>query len=209
MSKSDMSPTDVAKNLIPAKTAPQEEAPTIQHATILSRPDTTAKEAAQPAASQSQTEALKTAVNDSQSTRRMLRARTNRESQERAVDAIDRHLEMYETSTVGSPQKVEALQKIIATVTRYPKASVLNKVLEFFKKHKDDDWMGPMQALQGTTILDKTTNLRVRIFYSLMSDLASGRATKKTIQLDVIRNIFNSDDLVNWVAIKLNNSGRR
>lgn len=217
----NMSPTDVAKDLRPSgadtpSTPKQDKATTAAtHAKVLSRPDNTVHQAQVAAQAQNQATAaaadasLQAAAQEAQATQRVLRNRPQRSSQERAVDTVKRYLAMFENAAVGSKDKVEALQKIIAAVVRTPKATVLNEILAFFKAHKDDEWMGPMQALQSTEMLDKTTSIRVRTLYTFMTDLAAGTASNKTIQKEMIRTIFESDDLVNWISVKMANSGRR
>ena len=122
---------------------------------------------------------------------------------ERAVAAVKRHLETYKTSPVGSGARVEAITKVVDIVTRTPKKSVLDAVLAFFKENRNSEMLSPMNALQNISALDKSVTIRLRILYQLMSDIACGRANKRNISLEMIRNIFGSDDFVNWVAVRI------
>lgn len=195
-----MSPTEVSKEL--------REDTTKTQATVLSRPaDTQQAKAAQAErdskVSADQEQSLQQAAATAETQRQVIRNRIPRGSGERAIDTIHRYLLVFKNSPVGSPEKVDALQKIIATVSRFPRKAILDEILQFFRDNRDEDWLGPMQALQGTLTVDRSTNIKIRTFYGFMSELASGTATRKTISLDVIRNIFGSDELVNWVALKL------
>lgn len=204
-----LSPAEVAKQLkTPAATPPD-----TAHATILSKPDDTTKAKEETAARDAEVQAqqaaeLAKAADENDIKRQAFRERVNKSGHERAVDSVAVQLEIYKNSEVGSAQKVEAMQKILTTVKRYPKNNVLNTILDFFIQYKDEEWLGPLQALQGTAILDKSTNIRVRAFYEIMMELAKGTASKKTIALDMIRNLFESDDLVNWISVKMSQIGR-
>lgn len=199
----DMNPTEVAKDLRAANTDSQKQA--AQQAKVLSRPDTPAKASEDPSIAKTaevQSASLQSAAKEAATTRQ-IKQRVPRSSQERAVDTVNKYLGIFENAPVGSPDKVDALKNIVATVVRFPKKNVLNTILAFFKEHQDAEWLGPMQALQGTTVLDKTSSVRVRLLYETMMQLATGRASRKTISLDMVRNIFESDDLVNWLAVTM------
>lgn len=122
---------------------------------------------------------------------------------DRAVLAIKRNLDVYKTAEIGSMEKVEALSKITDTVMRLPKKPVLDTILAFFIENKDEDFLAPINALQNTTVLEKSINIRVRLLYEIMSSIARGTASRRTINLDMISNIFASDDILNWVAVKI------
>lgn len=202
-----ITPTDISKDL--RNDADKNKA----QAKVLSRPNDTedAKAAQDQRDAQikhDQQKSLDNAAKEAADRKSALLNRAPRSNDERAVDTVRRYLAIYKDSQVGSAAKLEALQKIIATISRFPKKSILDEILQFFRDHREDEWLEPMQALQGTLSTDRSTNIKIRTFYMFMSELASGRASRKTISLDVIRNIFGSDELVNWVALKLSHSGR-
>ena len=80
---------------------------------------------------------------------------------------------------------------------------MLDAVLTFFVNHRDDELLQENNALKNITELDITVHHKVRIFYAVMMELARGTATKKTISIEIIRNIFKTDDFPNWVAVKI------
>lgn len=112
-------------------------------------------------------------------------------------------LENFRTAPNGSSVKVTALVKMIDIVSKTPKKSVLDEVLAFFRKYKDEDFIQEQNALQGITTVDLTQHYRIRIFYSVMIGLARRTATRKNTSINMIRTIFNSDEIANWVAIQL------
>lgn len=112
-------------------------------------------------------------------------------------------LENFRTAPNGSSIKVTALVKMIDIVSKTPKKSVLDEVLAFFRKYKNEDFIQEQNALQGITTVDLTQHYRIRIFYSVMIGLARRTATRKNTSINMIRTIFNSDEIANWVAIQL------
>lgn len=92
---------------------------------------------------------------------------------------------------------------MIDIVSKTPKKSVLDEVLAFFRKYKNEDFIQEQNALQGITTVDLTQHYRIRIFYSVMIGLARRTATRKNTSINMIRTIFNSDEIANWVAIQL------
>jgi hypothetical protein len=112
-------------------------------------------------------------------------------------------LENFRTAPNGSSVKVTALVKMIDIVSKTPKKSVLDEVLAFFRKYKNEDFIQEQNALQGITTVDLTQHYRIRIFYSVMIGLARRTATRKNTSINMIRTIFNSDEIANWVAIQL------
>lgn len=77
-------------------------------------------------------------------------------------------LENFRTAPNGSSVKVTALVKMIDIVSKTPKKSVLDEVLAFFRKYKNEDFIQEQNALQGITTVDLTQHYRIRIFYSVM-----------------------------------------
>lgn len=112
-------------------------------------------------------------------------------------------LENFRTAPNGSSVKVTALVRMIDIVSKTPKKSVLDEVLAFFRKYKNEDFIQEQNALQGITTVDLTQHYRIRIFYSVMIGLARRTATRKNTSINMIRTIFNSDEIANWVAIQL------
>lgn len=112
-------------------------------------------------------------------------------------------LENFRTAPNGSSVKVTALVKMIDIVSKTPKKSVLDEVLAFFRRYKNEDFIQEQNALQGITTVDLTQHYRIRIFYSVMIGLARRTATRKNTSINMIRTIFNSDEIANWVAIQL------
>lgn len=112
-------------------------------------------------------------------------------------------LENFRTAPNGSSVKVTALVKMIDIVSKTPKKSVLDEVLAFFREYKNEDFIQEQNALQGITTVDLTQHYRIRIFYSVMIGLARRTATRKNTSINMIRTIFNSDEIANWVAIQL------
>ena len=119
-------------------------------------------------------------------------------------DDVSIYLENFKIAPIGSPNRINALLKIVELITRLPKKSILDEILAFFKENKEAEFLKEQNALQGITTVDMTQHHRIRILYSVMIGLARRTANKRNTSGNMIRNIFNSDDIANWVAIQLN-----
>lgn len=119
-------------------------------------------------------------------------------------DDFSIYLENFKIAPIGSPNRINALLKIVELITRLPKKSILDEILAFFKENKEAEFLKEQNALQGITTVDMTQHHRIRILYSVMIGLARRTANKRNTSVNMIRNIFNSDDIANWVAIQLN-----
>lgn len=119
-------------------------------------------------------------------------------------DDVSIYLENFKIASIGSPNRINALLKIVELITRLPKKSILDEILAFFKENKEAEFLKEQNALQGITTVDMTQHHRIRILYSVMIGLARRTANKRNTSVNMIRNIFNSDDIANWVAIQLN-----
>lgn len=132
-------------------------------------------------------------------------AKTSTVRGKKSKDNVTVYLENFKMAPNGSSVKVQALLKMIELIVRLPKKSILDEILAFFKANKNEDFIQEQNALQGITAVDMTQHHRIRIFYTVMIGLARKTATKKNTSVNVIRTIFNSDDIANWVAVQLNN----
>lgn len=132
-------------------------------------------------------------------------AKTTSTRGKKIKDNLQVCLENFRTAPNGSSVKVSALVKMIDIITKTPKKSVLDEILAFFKKYKNEDFLQEQNALQGITTVDLTQHYRIRILYSVMIGLARRTATRKNTSINMIRTIFNSDEIANWVAIQLSN----
>jgi len=130
-------------------------------------------------------------------------AKTTSTRGKRVKDNLQTCLENFRTAPNGSSVKVTALVKMIDIISKTPKKSVLDEVLTFFKKYKNEDFIQEQNALQGITTVDLTQHYRIRIFYSVMIGLARRTATRKNTSINMIRTIFSSDEIANWVAVQL------
>ena len=119
-------------------------------------------------------------------------------------DDVSIYLENFKIAPIGSPNRINALLKIVELITRLPKKSILDEILAFFKENKEAEFLKEQNALQGITTVDMTQHHRIRILYSVMIGLARRTANKRNTSVNMIRNICNSDDIANWVAIQLN-----
>ena len=118
-------------------------------------------------------------------------------------DTINTSLIKYINPKSGNSERIQALAKIVDGVIKQPTKDVLDTILAFFIEHRDNDLLQENNALKNITELDVTIHHKVRIFYTVMMGLARGTATKKNTSIEIIRNIFKSDDFPNWVAIKI------
>ena len=125
----------------------------------------------------------------------------------RARDSVTVHLENLKNSP-NAMGRIAAWVRIIEVVTRFPKKSVLDEILTFFKENKDEAFLSESVALQGINTVEMTVHQKLRIFYTVMIGLAKRVATRKNTSIEVIRNIFASDELANWVAIQLDKRTR-
>jgi hypothetical protein len=131
---------------------------------------------------------------------------TKQSRSERIVDTVERNLEVYRTATNGSSTKIEALVKVLDAAETQPKKNLLDTILKFFIANKDESFLDPLNALQGITLLNKSTSMKLRLFYEVMRSLSLGTATRNTISLEVIRSVFAkkaSDDFTNWVSQRI------
>lgn len=118
-------------------------------------------------------------------------------------DTIITSLDKYINPRTGNSERIQSLAKVVDGISKQPTREVLDAVLTFFVNHRDDDLLQENNALKNITELDITVHHKVRIFYVVMMQLARGTATKKTISIEIIRNIFKTDDFPNWVAVKI------
>lgn len=203
--QAEISSGSVAKEMRPTMQLAQ------QQADALKKPDDTAKadqeHAAKAAVDQQQ---QREAVKEAPRTLPLQEDRTPRRSRpERAFDKTVGHLETYRDAKIGSLDKAVALQRLVETVVQHPKKNILDKVYEFFKENKNEEFLKETNALQNITSLTPDIKIRVELLYHLMYSLARGEATRRTISIDAIRDVFKSDDIANWVATTMRNSYRR
>lgn len=118
-------------------------------------------------------------------------------------DVVNTNLSKYINPKAGSSERIQALAKVVDSISKQPTKDVLDTVLAFFISHRDDELLKENNALKNITELDITVHHKVRIFYAVMMELARGTATKQTISIEIIRNIFKSDDFPNWVAVTI------
>lgn len=118
-------------------------------------------------------------------------------------DTIITSLDKYINPRTGNSERIQSLAKVVDGISKQPTREVLDAVLAFFVTHRDDDLLQENNALKNITELDLTMHHKVRIFYVVMMALARGTATKQTISIEIIRNIFKTDDFPNWVAVKI------
>lgn len=121
----------------------------------------------------------------------------------RIRDIIDTNLEKYADEKSSPNERIQALAKVVDGITKQPKKDILDNVLKFFYQHRGDKLFTEANALQGIAALEMTLHYKVRIFYTVMMSLANNTATQKNTSIEVIRNLFRSDDFPNWVAVQL------
>ena len=122
---------------------------------------------------------------------------------ERALDTVIRTLDILATSKPGTADHTSSWKKLVELIERAPKKAVLDKIRAFFVNNKDSEFLNELNALQGTASLEPGINIRVRLLYEIMSSIARGTATRRSISLEMVRTVFKSDDFVNWVATSL------
>lgn len=182
-------------------------AKTLSASAVLDRPaDTAAATATSDAAAATQTADQKKSLETAVAATAAVNVKTpiiKKDLESRTVDFVKKYLEDLATATCGSSDHTTAWAKLVDSTMRSPKKQVLDTVLAFFVKNKDEAFLNELNALQGTMTLERSMNLKVRLFYDIMLSIARGLATRKTISLEMVRTVFNSDDFVNWVAVKL------
>ena len=122
---------------------------------------------------------------------------------ERALDTVIRTLDILATSKPGTADHTSSWKKLVELIERAPKKAVLDKIRAFFVNNKDSEFLNELNALQGTAALEPGINIRVRLLYEIMSSIARGTATRRSISLEMVRTVLKSDDFVNWVATSL------
>lgn len=120
----------------------------------------------------------------------------------RVKDDVSIHLENLKLAANGA-QRIAAWCKIIEVVVKYPKKSVFDEIHAFMKANKNEEFLSEAVALQNINSVEMTMHHRIRIFYTVMIGLARKTSTRRNTSIEVIRNIFSSDDFANWVAVQL------
>lgn len=120
----------------------------------------------------------------------------------RVKDDVGIHLENLKTAANGA-QRILQWCKIIEVVVKYPKKSVFDEIHAFMKANKNEEFLSEAVALQHINSVEMTMHHRIRIFYTVMIGLARKTSTRRNTSIEVIRNIFSSDDFANWVAVQL------
>lgn len=161
---------------------------------------TAASDEAATASAEAQTAALKAAAATTATVKSPV---TKRPASERAVETVQKNLELLRVSAYDSNDHNTAWKRLVEVIERSPKKNILDMIKVFFIKYKNDDFLNVLNALQGTVALEQSINIRVRLLYSIMTDIAAGTATRKSISLEMVRTVFKSDDFVNWVAVNL------
>ena len=136
------------------------------------------------------------------------RQKIRRTREQILLGALDTRLENYYNAAIGSAAKIKALSDVVAYIKRNPTNANLEKVYKFFVAHKNEEFLDPAHALQRHVILDKDSNLQVRLFWRVMYALAHGTASRKHISLNMLQTVYRNDDLVNWIAAKMNQLNR-
>ena len=111
----------------------------------------------------------------------------------RIRDLIQVNLEKY----------LDPKSKVADGVSKQPKKDILDNILKFFYQNRTNELLSESKALQGISSLETTMHYKVRIFYMIMMSLANNTANTKNTSVEVIRNLFRSDDFPNWVAVQL------
>lgn len=145
----------------------------------------------------------KAAATEAQKFVARVETKTVKTKAERAYDIVAEQLDVYKNAAIGSADKVDALVKIVDAVTKAAKKSMLDLIYKFFSTNKDADFLQEANALQGIERVAKTNNIKIRVFYGALRALTLTPVSKDGLNLDVIRQIFRSDDFTNWCAVKL------
>ena len=122
---------------------------------------------------------------------------------ERAIDTVKQQLAVYKQEPYGSSARIQALARVVDTVAKFPKKNVLDEILNFFKENRKEEFLDEMHALQAIAQLTPGTRVKVQIIYYIMYSLANNTASKSNISLDMVQNIFKSDEIVAWVSVHL------
>ena len=128
-------------------------------------------------------------------------------SSERAYDTLIANLEKFRTAKYASPAKIQALESIMNLVLKYPKKIILDTILEFFVEHRKEEFLDEYHALQGIVACEQAMSLKIRLFYSIMYSLANRTATKKTISIEMVKNVFQKEDFSVWLTMQLRGRG--
>lgn len=128
-------------------------------------------------------------------------------SSERAYDTLIANLEKFRTAKYASPAKIQALESIMNLVLKYPKKIILDTILEFFIEHRKEEFLDEYHALQGIVACEQTMSLKIRLFYSIMYSLANRTASKKTISIEMVKNVFQKEDFNVWLTMQLRGRG--
>ena len=190
-SSSSLAAGDVARNLRAAATQP-----------------TTTAQQATTAPGVTVTKAVVTSSSTPTTFKRIREKPVRKTRAERIFDTTKANLEIYRAAEIGTPAKVEALAKVLDAALRSPSRSLLNLIYDFFRANRSESFLSPINALQGTTDLERITNLKLRLFYDIMMRLANNEANNRTLNMDMIKTVFKNEDFTNWISHKMRNLNR-
>lgn len=96
---------------------------------------------------------------------------------------------------------IGAFADLVSFCVKNPKPPVLDVLLTLYKREYAN-LLSDTCALQGSAKLHPDTRRVVEQIHVIFSLLASGEASRKTINLDVLRETTKSDDLINYLSAK-------
>lgn len=151
------------------------------------------------------------ALNEAVTSNRILRAsieRPRRTREQRLSDTLASALNELYSAPSGSSNAVSSWAKLIDIIDRLPKRETFDTILKFFIAHRKDEFLHQMNALQGIEVLTQENNLKVRVLYETMRNLASGQANDRNLSVRLLRSIFKQDAFPDWVSVKLTEYSR-
>lgn len=150
-----------------------------------------------------QTAALAQAATEAKIKANLVTRPYKRTRAERVLANTQRNLDTFKTAPIGSAARLEAFVKIMDAVERDGTKDLVEMVYKFFLTYRDDAILSPLNALQGISSLEPSTNEKLKLFYDIMLQLANNQANKNRLSIDMIRSVFKNDNFVSWISSKM------
>lgn len=125
-----------------------------------------------------------------------------RSRQELDESRLPHYLELYQNADTPAA-RANAMANVVNIACKAITNEPLDMVLDFFRKHRNDEFLHETVGLQGVVSLQPSIGRKVRLFYTVLRGIANNSYNRRNIQMELIRNVFRSDTFVNWITARL------
>jgi len=121
---------------------------------------------------------------------------------------LDEYLILHKTPVITPAVRQQIIKKlhlIIRFVVNNPHTDILDEMFKFFKVNRYGV-LAESVVFQGISSMANKPRLQLETFYTLFLALLATKTKKAkfTINLESVRNILNSDEIINYISSKLN-----